>query len=143
MQIEKTASGSRDVVSAGSVSHVNPTGSLQNCTNCVFVVDNQISTGAKASALPRSAPLPFNELEALYDTKMSGWTSRSAIESTLLNSGNGTRAVIYGMDDAGVTAHVWNAVVQKGKINYIDGQIGRGGAGNFDYFPNLQFGIIK
>jgi filamentous hemagglutinin len=90
-----------------------------------------------------TTPLSFNELEAFYGTKMSGWTNRSALESTLLSSGNGTRAVIYGMDEAGTTAHVWNAVVRNGKINYIDGQIGRGGAGNFDYFPNLQFGIIE
>ena len=74
---------------------------------------------------------------------MSGWTNRSNIERTLLGSGDGTRAVIYGMDKNAITGHVWNAVVQKGKINYIDGQIGGGGAGNFKMFQHLQFGIIK
>jgi hypothetical protein len=46
------------------------------------------------------------------------------------------------MDKSGTTAHVWNAVVQRGKINYIDGQIGGGGANNFKYFPNIQYGIL-
>nr|WP_244999969.1 hemagglutinin repeat-containing protein [Chromobacterium violaceum] len=129
-------------VAAGSVKNVNPTGSMQNCTNCVFVVDNQLKTGQRASALPRAEPLPFSELEALYNTKLSGWTNRSAIESSLLRGGEGTRAVVYGMDRSGATAHVWNAIVQHGEVNYIDGQTGGGGAGNFKYFPNLQFGII-
>ncbi|MBP4048560.1 hemagglutinin repeat-containing protein [Chromobacterium violaceum] len=129
-------------VAAGSVKNVNPTGSMQNCTNCVFVVDNQLKTGQRASALPRAEPLPFSELEALYNTKLSGWTNRSTIESSLLRRGDGTRAVVYGMDRSGATAHVWNAIVQHGEVNYIDGQTGGGGAGNFKYFPNLQFGII-
>jgi filamentous hemagglutinin len=88
-------------------------------------------------------PLPFDQLEAAYGTQLSGWTTRSNIESTLLESGNGTRAVVYGMDEAGASAHVWNAVVQRGQINYIDGQVGGSGARNFEYFPYLQFGIIK
>ena len=46
-------------VAAGSVKHVNPTGSMQNCTNCAYVVDQQLATGSKASALPMSQPLPF------------------------------------------------------------------------------------
>jgi filamentous hemagglutinin len=89
-----------------------------------------------------SEPLPFSELNRLYSTQMSGWVTRAQIETSLLQSGSGTRAVIYGMDEVGATGHVWNAVVQHGRINYIDGQIGQGGAVNFSYFPSLRFGII-
>ncbi|WP_353236518.1 toxin glutamine deamidase domain-containing protein [Diaphorobacter ruginosibacter] len=58
----------------------------------------------------------------------------------MLSGGNGTRAVIYGTD--GTTGHVWNAVVQDGKVNYIDGQIGGNGTANFQSFTNFQFGIL-
>jgi Possible hemagglutinin (DUF637)/Papain fold toxin 1, glutamine deamidase len=127
-------------VDAGSVKGVNPTGSTQNCTNCVAVVDNLLTTGSPASALPRATPVPFDQLGQMYGTKLSGWTSQQNIESTLLAQGNGARAVIYGTD--GATGHVWNAVVQNGKVNYIDGQIGGSGASNFKAFTNFQFGIL-
>ena len=128
------------LVDAGAVRTVNVSGSTQNCTNCVVVVDNLLTTGNPASALPRDVPVPFNQLGELYGTKFSGWTSQKNIESSLLSSGNGTRAVIYGTD--GVNAHVWNAVVQNGKVNYIDGQIGGSGAVNFNTFTNFQFGVL-
>ncbi|MCA8222584.1 toxin glutamine deamidase domain-containing protein [Burkholderia multivorans] len=57
-----------------------------------------------------------------------------------LQAEKGTRAVVYGTD--GVTGHVWNAVVQNGKVNYIDGQIGGGGAVNFQNFTHFQFGKL-
>ena len=129
---------------AGSVSHVNPTGSSFNCTNCAYSVDNQLATGAKSSALPRSAGIPFSELDRFYNTKFSGDMSKAQIESTLLSKGNGTQAIVYGVDSSGRYGHVWNAVVQNGKVNYIDGQIGKGGATNFQNFPrHLRIGITK
>jgi len=127
-------------VDAGSVKGFNPTGSTQNCTNCVAVVDNWLTTGNPASALPRAKPVPFDQLGPMYGTKFSGWTTQQSIESSLLAAGDGTRAVIYGTD--GTTAHVWNAVVQNGKVNYIDGQIGGGGASNFKAFTNVKFGVL-
>ncbi|WP_152965159.1 toxin glutamine deamidase domain-containing protein [Comamonas testosteroni] len=125
---------------AGSVKLVNPTNSQQNCTNCVVVVDNLLTTGNPASALPRDTPLPFSQLGEAFGTKFSGWVSQQNIEKTMLSRGEGARAVIYGTD--GATGHVWNAVVQNGKINYIDGQIGGNGAVNFKTFNNFQFGIL-
>ncbi|MCO8609110.1 hypothetical protein KGP95_24610 [Burkholderia multivorans] len=113
---------------------------MQNCTNCVAVVDNLLSTGNPASALPRATPVPFNQLGQIYGTTFSGWTTQQNIESTLPAGGNGTRAVMYGTD--GVTVHVWNAVVQNGKVNYIDGQIGGGGAVNCQNFTHFQFGKL-
>lgn len=125
---------------AGSVRSVNPTGSNQNCTNCVAIVDNLLTTGNPASALPRATPVPFEQLGKMYGTNFSGWTSQQGIESALLAKGNGARAVVYGTD--GATGHVWNAVVQNGKINYIDGQVGGSGAINFKIFTDFQFGVL-
>lgn len=132
--------GSGVVADAGSVKNINSTDSLQNCTNCVAVVDNLPSTGNPASALRRATPIPFNQLGQIYGTKFSGWTTQGNIESSLLAGGDGTRAVVYGTD--GVTGHVWNAVVQNGKVNYIDGQTGGGGAVNFQNFTHFQFGKL-
>lgn len=129
---------------AGSVSHVNPTRSKFNCTNCAFSVDNQLATGAKSSALPREKGVPFSELNKLYGTQFSNDMSRHQIENLLRSYGDGTRAIIYGVDETGKFGHVWNAIVQKGIVNYIDGQTGKGGAKNFDIFNrNLRVGITK
>ncbi|WP_186111609.1 toxin glutamine deamidase domain-containing protein [Burkholderia gladioli] len=129
------------VADAGSVKNINSTDSLQNCTNRVAIVDNLPSTGNPASALPRATPIPFNQLGQIYGTKFSGWTTQGNIESSLLAGGDGTPAVVYGTD--GVTGHVWNAVVQNGKVNYIDGQTGGGGgAVSFQNFTRFQFGKL-
>ncbi|MEX5832810.1 toxin glutamine deamidase domain-containing protein [Ralstonia solanacearum] len=57
---------------------------------------------------------------------ISGWINQAAIESALFSGENGEGVVACGTD--GVTGHVWNAIVQNGRVNYIDGQIGAGGA---------------
>ncbi|WP_245965577.1 hemagglutinin repeat-containing protein [Pseudorhodoferax soli] len=129
-----------DIADAGSVKQINPTGSTQNCTNCVAVVDNLLRTGNPASALPLENPLPYEALESIYNIRMSGWATRRAIESSLLAKGEGSRAVVYGTD--GVTGHVWNAVVQKGRVNYIDGQLQGSGLVNFTDFNYFRFGIL-
>jgi hypothetical protein len=135
------AKGAGEVVAdAGSVKGVNPTGSTQNCTDCVAVVDNLLATGKRGSALPRATPVPFAQLGKMYGTTFSGWRTQQSIESSLLASGNGARAVIYGTD--GATGHAWNAVVQNGRVIYIEGQIGASGAANFQSFSHFQFGVL-
>jgi len=126
---------------AGSVDHVNPTGNRLNCTDCARSVDLQLRTGARTVAQPRSAARAFSELNSYYGTTFSGWVSRAEIERALLDQGENTRAIIYGMTNDGRQGHVWNAVVQRGRINYVDGQTGSGGARNFQYFLRLRFGI--
>ncbi len=60
------AKGTGEVIAdAGSVKGINPTGSMQNCTNCVAVVDNLLTTGNTASALPRATPVQFSQLGEL------------------------------------------------------------------------------
>jgi hypothetical protein len=65
-------------------------------------------------------------------------SGRSAIESDLLSAGNGARGIVYGTD--GMSAHVWNAVVQRGKVNFVDFQdIGPNGAASFDSWNSFYF----
>jgi hypothetical protein len=59
----------------------------------------------------------------------------------MLARGEGTRAIIYGMDSTATNGHVWNAVVQNGVVRYIDGQLGAGGALNFNTFSHFRYGI--
>ena len=66
---------------------------------------------------------------------MSYWTTREQIEQTLLRSGEGARGIVYGSDAYGINGHVWNAIVQNGRVHYIDGQTGFGGAANLNKYP--------
>lgn len=120
---------------------MNPTGNRLNCTDCARSVDLQLRPGARTVAQPRSAARAFGELNSYYGTTFSGWVSKAEVERTLLGQRENTRAIIYGMTNDGRQGHVWNAVVQRGRINYVDGQTGSGGARNFQYFSRLRFGI--
>ena len=142
-QAIKQSSAARKVAKpAGHIRDINVTGNNQNCANCVVAVNNQLKTGNRTTALPRSEPTIVADLERALDTKLSGWTTRNNIERELKKKGNGTRAVIYGMTRNGRSAHVWNAIVQNGEVRYLDGQRGTGGEINFTQFPNLQYGIL-
>ncbi|WP_397428867.1 toxin glutamine deamidase domain-containing protein [Pseudofrankia sp. BMG5.37] len=54
----------------------------------------------------------------------------------MLRAGNGARGIVYGARSDG-TAHVWNAVVQNGKVNFPDFQSGRGA--NWDGYAWFAF----
>jgi len=71
---------------------------------------------------------------------MNRWTTKSLIERALLRGGEGTRAIIYGSNNK--SGYVWNAVVQNGKVNYIDGRIGGGGLENVKHFSHIRYGIL-
>lgn len=139
--LDAVAPASTAEAPAGSIKHVNPSGSGQNCTNCALSVDRQLRTGEKTVAEPMSEGRDFGELNGLYKTTFSGWVTREYIEKTLLDRGDGATAVVYGMTADGLNGHVWNAAVQRGSINYMDGQTGKSGLGNFRVFKYLRFGI--
>lgn len=63
---------------------------------------------------------------------------RSDIEAELLADGNGSRGIVYGTD--GSTAHVWNAVVQNDRVNFVDFQgIGPSGPDSFNQWTDFAF----
>lgn len=69
---------------------------------------------------------------------MAVGVGRAAIESELLAAGNGARGIVYGSD--GAQAHVWNAVVQSGRVNFVDFQrLGPNGPAAFDAWNDFYF----
>ena len=65
---------------------------------------------------------------------------QAAIESELLNAGNGARGIVYGARSDG-TAHVWNAIVQDGRVNFVDFQAG--GSASFSGFVATDFYFVR
>jgi filamentous hemagglutinin len=65
------------------------------------------------------------------------------IGSILSQSGNGAQGIVFGESATGEVGHVWNAINNNGTINFIDGQIGGSGLGNFSSFQNFQFLMTK
>lgn len=123
-------------VSPGSV---NKTGGTQNCVSCAIAGDSTLA-GQPASAIKLNPDVPFPNGMALiegYAGSTWRWSSgQAAIERELLAAGDGARGIVYGMRSSG-TAHVFNAVVQRGQVNFVDFQTG--GAGSFAGFSRYAF----
>jgi hypothetical protein len=120
---------------------VNALGGTHNCVACAIAGDSTLA-GNPASALDLYPGVAIPGGNARI-TEYAGeaWRTVSgpaAIESELLSAGNGARGIVYGTD--GVNAHVWNAVVQDGKVNFIDFQgIGPSGPAAFDPWNSFAF----
>ncbi len=120
-----------DTQAGFSAQDVNPTGGEMNCVNCAVAMDATLA-GNPASALPGGAQ-PISVLGTDW-VPVSGQTQ---VENILLKSGNGSRGIVFGSGpDVG---HVWNAVNQGGKINFIDAQTGGSGNSNFQNFSDFLF----
>ena len=95
---------------------------------------------ASAIDLYPGRPIPGGNA-AVAEYAGASWRSvsgRPAIEQELLAAGDGARGVVYGAD--GVNAHVWNAVVQDGRVNFVDFQgIGPDGPAAFDAWNSFGF----
>lgn len=123
---------------AGSVNRV---GGSHNCTSCAIAGDSTLA-GRPASAvdLYPGRPIPAGNA-AIADYAGRPWrnvSGRSAIERELLEARDGARGIVYDTD--GVDAHVWNAVVQNGRVNFIDFQgIGPNGPAAFDAWNRFAF----
>ena len=120
---------------------VNPLGGTHNCVACAIAGDSTLARNP-ASALnlyPGEAIPGGNQLIADYAG--APWrivSGQAAIESELLEAGNGARGIVYGTD--GGSAHVWNAVVQDGRVNFVDFQgIGPSGQAAFDPWTEFRF----
>jgi len=118
---------------------VNKVGGTQNCTACAIAGDATLA-GRPASALKLNPDLPYKDGMALIQNYASStwrWTTgRAAIQKELMAAGNGARGIVYGLRPNG-TAHVFNAVVQRGRVNFVDFQTG--GAGTFGGFSRYAF----
>lgn len=120
---------------------VNAVGGTQNCVACAIAGDSTLA-GNPASALDLfpGRPIPGgNQLVEQYAG--APWRPASgpgAIETEMLAAGDGARGIVYGTD--GVNAHVWNAVVQRGQVNFVDFQgIGPSGSTAFEQWSEFAF----
>ena len=124
-----------------STGSVNAVGGTHNCVSCMIAGDSTLA-GNPASAvdLYPGRPTPGGNA-AIADYAGAPWRSvsgRSAIEQELLAVGDGARGIVCGTD--GVNAHVWNAVVQDGRVNFVDFQgIGPNGPAAFDAWDSFAF----
>jgi YD repeat-containing protein len=123
---------------AGTIRNVNPTGGTMNCVNCVIASDATLA-GNRASAMPGN-PTSLSVLEDTYGGTFQAVSGPMQIGSILSRSGNGSRGIVFGESLNGWDpGHVFNVINKNGSIQFVDGQIGRGGLGNFDYLRNFQF----
>jgi Papain fold toxin 1, glutamine deamidase len=118
---------------------VNGTGGTHNCVSCAIAGDLTLAgTPASAINLYPGVAIP-NGLPAIATYARTSWrvvSGRAAIEAELKAAGDGARGIVYGIRADG-TAHVFNAVVQKGVVNFVDFQ--KGGAGSFSGFTRFAF----
>jgi hypothetical protein len=96
--------------------------------------------GSPASAIKLDPDVVFPNGMALIERYAGAkwyWSpGQAAIERQLLAAGEGARGIVYGARADG-TAHVWNAVVQRGQVNFIDFQ--SAGAGTFKGYSRYAF----
>ena len=106
---------------AGSIRNVNPTGSTTNCVNCAATVDNMLTTGRQASALP-SEP----KLITTLGTNWISMGSQQNVAQAIGKAGNGARGIVYaGTGQPGTVGHVFNVINQNGAVRFLDGQTGK------------------
>jgi len=79
--------------------------------------------------------LHIKELEKFFGGRFGRATSRSRIENSLLQAGNGARGIVFGTR-GNQPGHVFNVVNQNGVIRFLDGQTGK--QANFDGFQTLH-----
>ena len=119
---------------------MNPRLGTQNCVNCSIATEYTLR-GNPTSALATDGPLPINLITKEFGGQFAPVSGPMEIGSVLSKSGNGASGVVFGRGAEG--NHVWNAVNQNGTIRFLDGQTGGLGVGNFNYFNDYQFLLIK
>lgn len=125
---------------AGSIRNVNPTRGQWNCVHCSVATDATLD-GHAASALPWGNPQgkSIGFLEDIYGAQFRPVSGEMQIGSILSQSGPGSRGIVFGSSPTGNVGHVFNAINKNGAIQFLDGQIGKSGLGNFGMFENFQF----
>ncbi|MGK4593560.1 RHS repeat-associated core domain-containing protein [Amycolatopsis sp. w19] len=126
---------------AAAAGAVNAVGGTQNCVACVISGDLTLAgKPASATNLYPAHPVPggMKLIEKYAGASWRPVSGQPAIEKELLAAGNGARGIVYGGN--GGTAHVWNAVVQRGQVNYVDFQgVASNGPASFDQWKTFFF----
>jgi hypothetical protein len=115
---------------------VNDIGGVENCLSCSIAGDSTLA-GSPASALDIGAPENWMDVsEAYAGSTWQDVADSSEIEDQLSQAGEGARGIVYGMRPT-LTAHVFNAFVENGTVNFWDYQ--SGSPGSFTGFNRLMF----
>lgn len=113
---------------AGSIRNVNPgyptPGRTQNCINCTVATDATLS-GNPAVALPSNGPVSIRVLERQYSGSFSPANTAGGIEKIMLDTGSGSRGIVFGYRGPNEAGHVFNTVNQNGVVRFLDGQTGK------------------
>ncbi len=96
-----------------------------NCFNVALAADRTLA-GAPTSALKGSGVSLEEGMSALRQIYPEGtsteFAGRGAMEKVMLSGGEGTRGVVFGSRAEG-SGHVFNAVVSKGRVVYLDATV--------------------
>ena len=114
---------------------VNPTGNINNCADCAFLVDDLLSGVSKTRANPtqtasaRSFSTDFTRVEAAIASEIPGAAfsaSKSVPEliAELKAAGPGARGILFGAEKGAIEGHYFNVINQCWEIRFLCGQIG-------------------
>lgn len=115
-----------------SIRNVNPLRGTKNCLQCAIAGDATLG-GSPASALDGKGPQPVHILEREYGGTFKPVSGKAEIEQMLKDAGPGSRGIVQGTR-IGMPGHVFNAVNNGGKIEFLDAQSGRVASFGDHYF---------
>lgn len=114
-------------ISTFSYKNVNPgfpaPGRTMNCVNCAVATDATLA-GRPATALPTPGPLQLEDVQNAVGGSFVEVASPADVEAALLRSGPGSRAIVAGFRADPNPGHVFNAVNEGGRVQFLDGQTG-------------------
>ena len=69
--------------------------------------------------------MSIRALEQQYGGRFGSAATSSGIEQEILNSGSGSRGIVFGSRGPNQVGHVFNVVNQNGVVRFLDGQSGK------------------
>lgn len=122
-----------------SLRDVNKSGGNNNCVSCAIATDNYLK-GRPTSALNSeltSKPTSLSVIESEYNGKFVHGLSIEKIKGMVSSSGE--TGIVFGNRGPGKVGHVFNVINQNGKINFVDGQTGKGAALSGQGYKDFSF----
>jgi len=108
----------------------------------VIATEKRFAGDVGATASPTSGPLPISQITDEFGGSFENVSGMLEIGSILSKSGNGSRGIVFGADNARGFGHVFNVRLDNGTVRFLDSQPGvkaGQGVGNFDDFTDFQF----
>ncbi len=134
--LEGSGQAAVDEGASAGASAVNALGGTLNCVACAIAGDSTLG-GNPASALD-VGPQNVSAIQRILgvNTPWQPVSGREQVAEILQSAGNGARGIVWGQRASGF-GHVFNAVTQRGAVNFVDFQ--SGSEGSFDGFSQIRF----